>query len=160
MRRTVGVAQMAISGVPGDVLVTHALGSCLGITIYDPTIGLAGLLHVMLPLSNIDRAKAEANPAMFVDTGVPLLLGAAYAAGARRQRLIVKVAGGASRRELTTGPLAIGKRNVIVLKRLLWKNGIFIAAEEVGGVEARGMSIDVDSGTVQLFAAGTPPRIL
>ncbi len=69
--RIVDVADMRVSAVKGDVLVTHALGSCLGITVYDPTTHVGGLLHVMLPLSTIDPKKGKENPYMFVDTGVP-----------------------------------------------------------------------------------------
>ena len=160
MRYVIGVGEMKVSGTPGDLLVTHALGSCLGIAIYDPVATVAGLLHVMLPLSTIDPRKARAHPAVFVDTGVPLLLRAAYAAGAVKKRLVVKVAGGASHREITAGPLAIGQNNLVVLKRLFLENGIFIAAAEVGGTEARGMSIEVGTGNVLLVAAGRSSRIL
>ena len=95
MRLTVDIADMKVTNQPGDVLVTYALGSCLGIAIHDPLTSVGGLLHVMLPLSTIDPNKAKNNPYMFVDTGVPKLFLAAYQAGAKKERLIVKVAGGA-----------------------------------------------------------------
>ena len=69
MKYIVGVADMKISAEKDDLIVTHALGSCLGITIYDPVACVGGMLHVMLPLSTIDPNKAAANPYMFVDTG-------------------------------------------------------------------------------------------
>src|SRR5919109_4013944 len=96
MRYIVGVADMKISVQPGDQLITYALGSCLGIAIHDPVAKVGGLLHVMLPLSTIDPAKAAENPSMFVDTGVPQLFISCYKAGAQKHRLVVKVAGGAS----------------------------------------------------------------
>jgi len=150
MRRVVGVADMCVSTDVEDVIVTHALGSCLGIAVYDKSVPVAGLLHVMLPLSRIDAEKAQSAPFMFVDTAIPLLFQAMFDCGAEKRRLVVKVAGGAMRRETADGPLAIGKRNWIVLKRLLWKNGILIAAEDVGGTLPRGMRIAVDTGAVTL----------
>src|SRR5450756_2144113 len=74
----VGVADMAVSNDASAEIVTYSLGSCLGITIYDPLKKIGGLLHLMLPASNIDHAKAAEMPYMFVDTGVPRLFHAAY----------------------------------------------------------------------------------
>ena len=71
MIQKVGIAEMKVSGQRGDIIITHALGSCLGIAAYDPMACVGGLLHVMLPLSAIDPVKAERNPLMFVDTGFP-----------------------------------------------------------------------------------------
>ena len=156
MRQIVGVADAVISQDPDDVLVTHALGSCLGVALYDPVAHVGGLLHVMLPVSTIDPEKAAANPWMFVDTGVPRLFLECYKVGAQKQRLIVKVAGGAS-----VGPsqdrgdfFQIGKRNLVVLRKLLWKNGVLLKAEDVGGTCSRTMSLDIGTGEVLISANG------
>ena len=113
MKHIVGVADMKISASADDLLITYALGSCLGITIYDPISAVGGMLHVMLPLSTIDPAKASANPYMFVDTGVPRLFIDCYKAGARKERLVVKVAGGACANGHSADDdyFQIGKRN-------------------------------------------------
>ena len=148
MKHIVGIADMKVIQEPGDTIVTYALGSCLGIIIYDPVARVGGMLHVMLPLSSMDPVKAEGKPCMFVDTGVALLFREAYAAGAAKNRLIVKVAGGASIQHNVGSQLDIGKRNYIVLKKLLWKNGVLIKAEDVGGEGARTVSFDLDSGQV------------
>ena len=145
MRYTVGVASMKVSTNKGDLIVTHALGSCLGIAIHDPVACVGGLLHVMLPSSTIDPAKAAENPCMFVDTGVPKLFQECYKANAQRKRLVVKVAGGAAFRD-EDDLFAIGKRNYIVLRKLFWKNGIMIAAEDVGGTISRTMFLDIATG--------------
>ncbi|MGD9140334.1 MAG: chemotaxis protein CheD, partial [bacterium] len=87
--QTVKLADMRVSG--GDsVLVTHALGSCLGLMIYDPAEKVGGLLHAVLPLSTVNPERARTNPLMFVDLGVPRLFRAAYELGAERARLVVK----------------------------------------------------------------------
>ena len=155
MRHIVGVADMQISAQPDDQLVTYALGSCLGITIHDPVAHVGGLLHVMLPLSTIDPAKATENPYMFVDTGVPRLFLACYQAGARKQRLIVKVAGGASvHGDAADDHFQIGKRNFVMLRKLLGKNGVLLHAHDVGGTHSRTMTLTIGSGKVTLKTHG------
>lgn len=156
VKHIVGVGDMCISSDPSEVIVTHALGSCLGITIYDPVAVVAGLLHVMLPQSCIDPTKAAANAAMFVDTGVPKLFLDSYKAGAVKKRLIVKVAGGASTRGPETEDyFQIGKRNFLMLRKILWKNGVLLDAYDVGGTESRTMMINVGTGEVALRINGT-----
>jgi chemotaxis protein CheD len=146
---------MKISGDSGDVIITHALGSCLGITIYDPIARVGGMLHVMLPLSTIDAEKAKQNPCMFVDTGVPKLFLDCYKAGARKEQLIVRTAGGACLHSNEEDDFFhIGKRNFIMLRKLLWKNGVLLKAYDVGGSESRTMSLDIDSGEVSIRASG------
>src|SRR6056297_2598677 len=91
----VDIAGMNISDNPREALITYSLGSCLGITFYDPAIPLGGMIHCMLPLSKIDPQKAKERPAMFVDTGVQQLLTQLFNQGLRKARTIVNVAGGA-----------------------------------------------------------------
>ena len=74
----VGIADMAVSNNQSLTLATYSLGSCIGVTIYDPVAKVGGLLHVMLPESSIDMDKAQRQPAMFMDTGIPALFRAAY----------------------------------------------------------------------------------
>jgi len=89
----VDISGFEVSSDSDTVLITYSLGSCLGLTLYDPVARVAGLVHCMLPLSKVDRQKAEAKPGMFVDTGVPALLQAAFELGALKKRLVLKAAG-------------------------------------------------------------------
>ena len=151
MKQIIGIADMKISSSPGDVLITYALGSCLGIAAYDAVAKVGGLLHVMLPLSSVNPAKASENPLMFVDTGVPELFKACYKAGAKKERIVVKVAGGASLQSPTANDqFQIGKRNFISLRKLLWKNNVLIKSCDVGERHSRTMSLDIETGTVVL----------
>ena len=68
----------------GADLVTHSLGSCIGVTAYDPVRKVGGLLHLMLPDSSIDATKAAKHPFMFADTGLPRLFHAVYALGGEK----------------------------------------------------------------------------
>jgi chemotaxis protein CheD len=150
VKRTVGLAEMALSNDPDDMLITHSLGSCLGVVLHDAAHAVGAMLHAMLPLSTINPEKAAAQPFMFVDTGVPRLLTEFYQVGGCRKNLVVKVAGGAA-----IGPasgredfFAIGSRNMIVLRKILWKNGLLLSAADVGGSRPRTVSLAVGTGEV------------
>lgn len=146
MKYVVLVGDMKV-GKKGDILVTHALGSCLGLMIYDPQVRVGGMLHAMLPLSKINPQKAEANPYMFVDTGVPKLFKSVYDLGAQKSRLIVKAAG--CGQPLGNNEMfKIGERNHIVLKKLLWKNNILLESEDIGGTSSRTVSFDLNTGQI------------
>jgi len=147
---------MAVSADPHTRLVTHALGSCLGVAVFDPVVGVAGLLHAVLPLSSADREKARTQPLSYVDTAVPLLFRACYRLGARKQRMVVAVAGAAAAAgEDDADGFQIGKRNLVVLRRLLWKNGILIRALDVGGRRLwRTLALEVSTGRMLLTVNG------
>ena len=85
MKIIVGVSDMKLSAQEGDQVVTHALGSCVGIAIYDASAGVGGILHYMLPLSQVDPAKAAANPMMFGDVAIPLFFEQSYRLGAKKR---------------------------------------------------------------------------
>jgi len=147
MRHIVGVSEMKVSNQPGDVIVTHSLGSCIGIAIYDPKAEVGGLLHFQLPLSRDNQERARENPFMYADTGIPLLFRAAYQLGADKKHMVVKVAGGA--RVLDNNNFFnIGQRNYIAMKKIFWKNGVFIQSEDVGGDTWRTMSLEIGAGQV------------
>jgi len=150
---------MKVSKQPGDVIVTHALGSCLGIAVHDPVAVVGGLLHVMLPEGRMNKEKAAANPFMFVDTGVPAFFREVYNAGGVKARCVVKVAGGARVHEADDDRFQIGKRNYVILKKLFWKNGILIDAEDVAGTSARTMYLQIGTGRVWLSTAGVEKEL-
>ena len=90
------------------------------------------MLHYMLPESSISPAKAGENPFMFADTGIPRLFRQAYDCGAEKRRIIVRIAGGAQVMD-KEGVFNIGKRNYLALRKILWKAGVLLQGEEVGG---------------------------
>ncbi|RLC08380.1 MAG: chemotaxis protein CheD [Deltaproteobacteria bacterium] len=152
MRRVVVVGDMKV-GKKKDMLVTHALGSCLGLMVYDPIENVGGLLHAMLPLSKINLRKAEANPFMFVDTGVPELFRKVYDLGGQKARLIVKAAG--CGQPLGNNEMfKIGERNYTILKKLLWKNNILLESEDIGGMISRTVHFDISTGQIVISSGG------
>ncbi len=154
--RVVGVGELVVSAVADDELVTYALGSCLGVAVHDGEAGVAGLLHAMLPESTINPQDARRHPARYIDTGVPALFHACYHFGARKDRMTVTVVGGAFAVAEPDGDhFQIGKRNLVALRRLLWKNGVLIRAEETGGQQAsRTVFLQVATGRVRVRANG------
>lgn len=154
-RRVVGIAEMAVSTDSDELLITFALGSCLGVSVYDPVAKVAGLLHLMLPQAGVGADKASINPHMYADTGIPCLFRGSYALGAKKERMQVVVAGGASFNSLSEPEAGIGQRNIAMLRKILWKNGVLLKQQEVGGNDARTMSVDVRTGTVSLGVGGS-----
>ncbi len=153
MKVIVGVSDMKVSGAPDETLITYSLGSCIGVAIYDPAAKVAGLLHYMLPDSNLDKDKAAKNPFMFADSGIPSLFKAAYALGAQKNRLIVCVVGGAQVLD-QKGFFNIGKRNNMALRKIFFKNNVIIKNEEIGGNVNRTIRIEVNSGDIYLKTSG------
>ncbi|MCK4296585.1 MAG: chemotaxis protein CheD [Candidatus Marinimicrobia bacterium] len=150
---TVDISDMKVSKRSDDILVTYSLGSCVALSLYDPVVGVGGLIHCMLPLSKIDPVKARANPYMFTDTGVQALLQAVFDMGAKRENLVTKVAGGA--RLLDSKNLfRIGERNYTVLRKVLWKNNILITSEDVRGTIARTVYLYMDTGKTTIKSGG------
>jgi chemotaxis protein CheD len=152
MRHVVGVGDMKI-GRAGDILVTHGLGSCLGLMIYDPVVKVGGMLHAMLPLSSINSQKAENNPFMFVDTGVPLLFKEMYILGGEKNRMVVKAVG-CSQPSDKNELFKIGERNYTILRKLLWKNSILLQAEDIGGTISRTVFFEISSGRTVIASNG------
>lgn len=159
MTHTIGISEMKISTQQDDVLITYSLGSCVGLALYDPVARIGGLIHCMLPLSKIDTAKAQANPMMFTDTGVPALIQGMLDAGAQKKNLVAKVAGAASLLD-EKGTFKIGERNYIVLRKVLWKNNILIAADDTGGSLPRTMLLYINSGRVVLRSRGEEKELV
>jgi chemotaxis protein CheD len=149
----VGVADLQVSDDPGRVIVTYALGSCIALCLYDPERRVGGMIHYMLPMSSVSPEKADANPAMFADTGVPLLFERMFDYGCRRDSLVVKVVGGGALNG-DSDMFQIGKRNHTVLRKLLWKNRIMISAEDVGGSKSRTVRLFVADGRVVVSSHG------
>jgi chemotaxis protein CheD len=155
----VGIADLAVSNNPALTLATYSLGSCLGISIFDPVARVGGLLHVMLPESKIDPDKAQRQPAMFMDSGIPALFRAAYELKAEKHRVQICVAGGAQVMD-SSGFFSIGKRNYEMLKAILKEHGLNIHADQVGGMVSRSMYLNLATGEVRLKVSGQAEEVI
>ncbi len=150
----VGIGDMKLGRQEGTI-ITYALGSCIGIALYDPMIKLGALVHIMLP----ERVNSDANIFKYADTGVKETLRKLYAYGAVKHRLTAKIAGGAKMFDMKGKSSAmgnIGERNAQMVKHVLMQEGIRIVKEDTGANYARTMSIDLSSGMVLVKTFGRP----
>lgn len=159
MEIIVGMADMQVSKEPEAMLISFALGSCIGVALYDPLVRVGGLLHFMLPDSQIDQQKSQKNPWMFADTGIPLLFREAYKLGAEKKRIRVKVVGGSQVLD-DSSYFNIGKRNYLALRKIFWTNNVLIHAEDIGGSVNRTIRLEIGSGRVWVRTSGDGEREL
>jgi chemotaxis protein CheD len=151
-RRIVGIGELAVSDGADEIIVTHALGSCVAVCIFDPVARVAAMLHFMLPESQINVDRARQQPAAFADTGIPLLFQTAYRYGLEKRRAIVKLVGGAELTPLVdSSAFRTGQRNALAAKQVLWRNGVLVNAEDTGGNTARTVHLAVQDGRVRVF---------
>jgi len=146
---TVNMGQLEVSRQPGDVLTALGLGSCVAVCAYDPALGLAGMIHVVLPSSAISRSKEE-GPAKFADVGVPHLVDEMEKQGAIRRRLRTAMLGGANVLSYAgeAKALDIGARNAAAVQEALEAQRISVRASEVGGKVSRTVRLWVADGIV------------
>lgn len=151
-RSTVGIAaQLVVHSANGEI-ATHSLGSCVGVTVYDPVARIGGMVHFMLPMPG-STGPSDTNPDMYCSSALPRLFRQAYAMGGHKDRLIVCAAGGAETLD-GDGSVPIGQRNRTMLRKILWKNSVTLHAEDTGGRQARSMILDLEDGTVRVFKSG------
>ncbi|KOO49268.1 chemotaxis protein CheD [Viridibacillus arvi] len=144
----VGIAQMDVVKAPNTIR-TSGLGSCVGVVLYDESKGVAGLIHVMLPDSQLGRTDSI-NVAKFADTGIPAMVNQLKQEGVQPFKLKAKIAGGAQMFQFTSSKdsMRIGPRNVEAVKLQLKKLSIPLIAEDTGG--SSGRTIEFDLHTTKL----------
>lgn len=149
---TVGIADLNVVKSP-DTLITYALGSCVGICLYDDAAKVAGLAHIMLPLSTEAKQSAGGNMRRYADTGIAELIQKMGAKGANTARLTAKIAGGAQMFSVNSAVFNIGERNVAAVKKVLSSYRIRIVAEETGSNYGRTQLFHADTGIMEIRAA-------
>lgn len=155
---TIGISDMKVVKSPGG-LITYALGSCIGICLYDPTHKLAGMVHIMLPKApggNVEK------PLKYADTGVRELIGKMVSMGGNKRAFVAKIAGGAKMFDIPgDGQLGnIGNRNIEAVKEILRIEGIRLTKEEVGQNYARTLSMEAETGICKIKAFGMPDKFI
>ena len=145
----VGMADYKVGRAP-DTLISYGLGSCIGISLYDPQTKIGGLLHIMLPDSN--QSRANENRAKFADTGIPDMLEELIRMGAARSRLVAKLAGGSQMFAFANASdiMRVGLRNTSASKEILKKLSIPIVGEDTGGNYGRTVQIDLSTGVYKV----------
>lgn len=150
----VGLGDVEASAQPGKIIKTLALGSCVSVVAIAPKRRAVGMVHVVLPDSSIDTQKAGQKPGYFADTGIPALLESFARLNVSNPReLVVKLVGGANVMD-PNNTFNIGKRNVLICRKVLWKHRLAAIAEDVGGTLSRTVWVEVDSGRVFIQSPG------
>ena len=156
---TVGMADLNICRAP-DVLITVGLGSCIGLTLYDPVNKIGGMVHYMLPDSHITANNGNIDK--FANTGIPELLKRITLAGANRSRLIAKIAGGAKMFGVNqmSNIGSIGERNAAAAKQILNELNIKLVAEDTGLNYGRTVELHCDTGDFHIKAIKKPIKVI
>ena len=149
-RVVIGVGDLSVSNNTAATLSTYALGSCLGVVAYDPVARVGGLLHLMLPDSALVPEKAASQPAMFVDTGLPLLFTALVDLKAEHARLRLFIAGGANLLGGGSESFKIGERNIQAAAAYLNQHGYAVTRTDLGGTINRTLHLEVGTGAIRL----------
>lgn len=156
MRETnVGLGEQAISRNPGDILVAYGLGSCVGVVMVDPVSRISGLLHAVLPRP-ADGGRAESSSSKYVEGGIEGLIAAMVKEGANKNRLVVRLVGGANMLMASglTSSFDIGTRNVDAAKTTLNRLQMPVTAAEVGGHIGRTVRVYVADSRVTVRVIG------
>lgn len=155
----VGMADLNICKAP-NVITTLGLGSCIGLVLYDPVTKVGGMVHYMLPDST--KVRNNSNVAKFGDTGIRELLKRVVAAGANKNRLVAKIAGGAKMFEVSglSEVGNIGARNAQTARETLKELGIRLVAEDTGLNYGRTVELHCDTGEFYIKSVGKPLKII
>ena len=148
---TIGIGDLKACRAP-DVLITYALGSCVGVCLLDSVTNIGGLSHVMLPDSTAGSG-GTANPMRFADLALPMLIRQMESMGASRMRLKAKIAGGATMFATSSDKFNIGERNIAAVKKFLMANRIPILAEDIGLDYGRTQLFYPETGVMEIRAA-------
>ncbi len=155
----VGIADLNVAK-GDDIIITYALGSCVGICLYDSVKKVAGLSHIMLPDSKL--ANNPNQPHKYADSAIPALIKRMVAEGALRGGIKAKIAGGA-KMFATTGNsdiANIGERNVAAVKKTLASLGIPILVADTGENFGRTQSFDPQTGLMKIKSANKGEWVL
>ncbi len=153
----VGMADLNVCK-PSDNLTTLGLGSCIGIALYDPSTKITGLAHIMLPDSK--QIRNNTNIEKFADTGIQKLYDDMIKAGARKNRIVAKIAGGAKMFQIADSSMNVGERNAQASKAKLRQLGIRLLAEDTGLNYGRTVEIYSETGDYVIKAVGKPVKTI
>lgn len=155
---TIGIGDFKVCRKP-DILVTYALGSCVGICLLDEQAGIGGLSHIMLPDSST-AVNGASMPMRFPDTAIPMMISQMESIGASRKRLRSKIAGGATMFAIASDKFNIGERNIAAVKKVLSELRIPIIAEDVGENFGRTVYFYTDTGAMEIRSTARGNKIL
>ncbi len=154
-QRMVGLGAIVASRTDADVLVAHALGSCVAVCLYDPGNRAGAMVHVVLPEGDGRRGRS---PGMHMTTAVPAAVRALTELGCKKRSLLAGIAGGAAMFSPDTDLFAVGQRNAEAAHRILAEHRIPLMLADTGGTLPRTAMLEIESGTLIVCQVGLPPH--
>lgn len=159
----IGMAQMFVGKAPG-IITTIGLGSCVGVTLYDPINKIGGMLHLMLSDSTrfAFSSSSTMNRAKYADTGIRDMLDELINAGARKENIVAKMAGGAQMFAISNDNdmLNIGDKNVEATRNILEELNIPLMGEDVGANYGRTVELDLENGEFKITTVNREVRFI
>ncbi len=152
----VKLAEMRFSNKSEDTLVAHGLGACIALAIFDRTTSLAGMIHIVMPSSDV-QSKND-HPVRFADTGVPVFLKEFMRLGGNFAACKIVIAGGANMP--SNSIFNIGDQNVLAVKKALSKFNLSVSGEDIGGNNGRTLNVDMKQGVISSRVFGCPVIVL
>ncbi len=136
-----------------DRILQAFLGTCLGVALYDRTMNVGGLIHILLP--EPPGSFSAEFPEKYASSGIPLLINELVKLGARHENLEATVAGGAlvgpvTRQDMN---LDIGGRSADIALAILTSAGIPILKSETGGFFTCTLELDMATGRADISPA-------
>lgn len=142
----VSLGEIKTSNNPNVILACYGLGSCIGICAFDQVSKIGALAHVVLPCSK--NSLMDSSPAKYADTAVPYMIQEIEKMGARKERLIINIAGGA--KILSCIPagsmLDIGEKNVVAVLEAISKQNLKVNNQDVRGNIGRTIFLHINNG--------------
>lgn len=151
-RIDVGIGGIGVSAEDAEIK-TYALGSCVALVVWDQALRAGGMIHIALPEAHINPEKARDKPGYFADSGLPVLFADLKRLGANRSSCWVKLVGGSSILDENSS-FDIGRRNALAVKKYLWKIGLDLTAEDIGGTISRTVGLVLPTGELTITNGG------
>jgi chemotaxis protein CheD len=150
---SVGLGEIHVTGDPDAVLICYGLGSCIAVSAFDPVAKVGAMAHIVLPVSN--NGSSATLPAKYADSGIPLTVEKMEKAGARRSRIVIKMAGGAKMLHgVQAGSiLDIGERNIVAVSEAMRALGIKIQGQDTRGNWGRCLWLYMATGLTRVKTA-------
>lgn len=142
----------------GQILISYALGSCVGICLYDRGNKVAGMAHIVLP--DMEHGTDQKNPYKYAASGIQTLIREMEELGARKARMTAKIAGGANMFQGAGGKWEIGKQNIDAVKQVLKEAKIPVIAEDTGRNYGRTILFSGEDGSLEISAVRREKKVI
>lgn len=152
----VGLGEMQITNDNNKVLACLGLGSCIGVSAYDPVVRTGAVVHIVLPEGQGE--DCEKSSSKYANLALPFMLREMEKMGAVKNRIVLKIVGGAKiiNNVPVNSLLDIGSRNITAIKSTIARHNLVLKSEELGGTSGRSMWLHIDTGVTRVRTTANP----